>query len=264
MPYLVWLVVVIELAILPCVVNAQTDAESRVPVQLPTVEVQGQYLGAEQRIRDSTTFATVVDVSESTAQVDSIVDVLSESVGVQVRRFGGLGAFSTVSIRGSTPSQVGVYLNGVRLNQANFGLVDLGDIPLDNVERVEIYRGFSPLQLGAGSIGGSINLVTRQVVGETINRLSASYGSFDTRKFTLYRSQAFTNLGYVVLFNYTESDGDFEFFDDNGTPFNPFDDEVTKRQNNDFQSFNINAKGEMTVAGWNITLLDDFFTKDQG
>ena len=263
MTYLFWLVLILGLAASPHI-SAQTDTESSVPTQLPAVEVRGQYLGAKQRIRDSTMFATVVDVSESTAQVDSIADVLSESVGVQVRRFGGLGAFSTVSIRGSTPSQVGVYLNGVRLNQANVGLVDLGDIPLDNVERIEIYRGFSPLQLGAGSIGGSINLVTRQVVGETVNRVSSSYGSYDTRKFTLYRSQAFTNLGYVVLFNYTGSEGDFEFFDDNGTPFNPFDDEVTKRQNNDFQSFNINAKGEMTVAGWNITLLDDFFTKDQG
>ncbi|MCZ6873139.1 MAG: TonB-dependent receptor, partial [bacterium] len=245
-------------------ISAQTDTESSVPTQLPAVEVRGQYLGAKQRIRDSTMFATVVDVSESTAQVDSIADVLSESVGVQVRRFGGLGAFSTVSIRGSTPNQVGVYLNGVRLNQANVGLVDLGDIPLDNVERIEIYRGFSPLQLGAGSIGGSINLVTRQVVGETVNRVSSSYGSYDTRKFTLYRSQAFTNLGYVVLFNYTESEGDFQFLDDNGTRFNSLDDDVTKRQNNDFRAFNVNVKGETTFAGWDITLFDDFFTKDQG
>lgn len=264
MIYLLWLVLISGLAVSPHISRAQTDTASPVPAQLPAVEVRGQYLGAEQRMRDSTTFATTVDVDDATARIDSIADVLSENVGVQVRRFGGLGAFSTISIRGSTPSQVDVYLNGVRLNQANFGLVDLGDVPLDNVERIEIYRGFSPLQLGAGSIGGSINLVTRQVVGETVNRVSGSYGSFDTRKFTLYRSQAFTNLGYMVLFNYTESDGDFEFLDDNGTPKNPSDDEIVKRRNNAFRSFNMSAKGEATFAGWDITLLDDFFTKDQG
>ena len=264
MTYLFWPIVVLGLAILPCVVNAQTPVEAPAPAQLPAVDVRGQYLGAEQRIRDRSTFATVVDVRESTARIDSLADVLSENVGVQVRRFGGLGAFSTVSIRGSTPSQVDVYLNGVRLNQANFGLVNLGDIPLDNLERVEIYRGFSPLQLGAGGIGGSINLVTRQVVGETVNSVSGSYGSFDTRKFTLYRSQAFTNLGYLVLFNYTGSKGDFKFLDDNGTPFNPFDDDEVRRQNNNFRSLNVDAKGEMTLAGWHITLLNDFFTKDQG
>jgi iron complex outermembrane receptor protein len=193
-----------------------------------------------------------------------VADVLAANVGVQVRRFGGLGAFSTVSIRGSTPNQVDVYLDHVHLNQANFGLVDLGDVPLDNVERIEIYRGFAPLQLGAGSMGGAINLVTRQVAGESTNSVSASYGSFETRKVTLYRSQDFDNLGYLLLFNYTESNNDFTFLDNNATRFNPLDDEKTKRQNNDFRSFNVNAKGEATLAGWEITLADDFFTKDQG
>jgi len=171
------------------------------PTILAPVEVRGQRLGVEQVVRETSTFATVVDTSEATSKVSSVADVLSESVGVQVRRFGGLGAFSTVSIRGSTPNQVEVYLDNVLQNPANAGLVDLGSLPLDNVERIEIYRGFAPMQLGAGSIGGAINLVTRPVAGETTNLASASYGSFDTRKVTLYRSQGFDQLGYLVLFN---------------------------------------------------------------
>ncbi len=264
MTCLVWLAMVVSLTVSAGFVKAQSGSEPSPPIQLPTVEVQGQHLVGPQLVRETSTFATVIDTTEATSRVDSVADVLSQSVGVQVRRFGGLGAFSTVSIRGSTPSQVEVYLDNVRLNQANFGLVDLGNIPLDNVERIEVYRGFAPLHLGAGSIGGAMNLVTRQVAGETINSVSASYGSFDTRKVTLYRSQGFDQLGYLVLFNYTESDGDFEFLDNNGTRFNRFDDEVTTRKNNDFRSFNVNAKGQATAQGWDITLLDDFFTKDQG
>ncbi len=233
---------------------------------LPPIEVRDERLDEAAIVRDTSTFATVVDTQEATARVDTVADLLTESVGVQVRRFGGLGAFSTVSIRGSTPNQVDIFLDGVRLNQANAGLVDLGDLPLDNVERIEIYRGFAPLQLGAGSIGGAINLVTRQVTGQPHHRVSVSYGSFDTRKVTLYRSQSFPNnkLGYLALFNYTESDGDFEFFDDNGTRFNPRDDEIATRTNSDFRSFNVSAKGELSLAGWALTLSDDFFTKDQG
>ena len=120
------------------------------------------------------------------------------------------------------------------------------------------------MQLGAGSIGGAINLVTRPVAGETTNLVSASYGSFDTRKVTLYRSQGFDQLGYLVLFNYMGSAGDFTFLDDNGTRFNTLDDQVTTRRNNDFNAFNINAKGEAIVRGWQITLSDDAFIKDQG
>ena len=160
-----WLTIVWGLACLPSRSLAQPSPGAGAPLQLAPVEVRGQRLGVEQIVRETSTFATTIDTSEATAKVQSVADVLSESVGVQVRRFGGLGAFSTVSIRGSTPNQVEVYLDNVLLNTANAGLVDLGSVPLDNVDHIEIYRGFAPLQLGAGSIGGAINLVTalRQV-----------------------------------------------------------------------------------------------------
>ena len=259
-----WLTVAWGLVGLPGSGLAQSPAGTAAPLQLAPVEVRSQRLGAEQIVRETSTFATTIDTSEATAKVQSVADVLSESVGVQVRRFGGLGAFSTVSIRGSTPNQVEVYLDNVLLNRANAGLVDLGSVPLDNVEHIEIYRGFAPLQLGAGSIGGAINLVTRPAAGATTNSASLSYGSFDTRKVTLYRSQGFEKLGYVVLFNYTESLGNFEFFDDNGTPFNLLDDETVRRQNNGFRAFNGNAKGEAILGGWQFTLSNDIYTKDQG
>ena len=206
---LLWLPCIIMLAGLTPLATAQPAVSPAPPTQLPAVEVRGQQPGDGQLGRDTSAFATVIDTSEATSRVQSAADILSESVGVQVQRFGGLGAFSTVSVRGSTPNQVEVYLNNVLLNRANAGLVDLGNLPLDNVERIEVYRGFAPLHLGAGSIGGAINLVTRQVAGTTANSVSASYGSFDTRKFTLYRSQGFDTLGYLWLFNYTESDNDF-------------------------------------------------------
>lgn len=235
-------------------------------LQLPPLEVREERLDGAAIVRETSTFATVVDTEAATARVDTVADLLTESVGVQVRQFGGLGAFSTVSIRGSTPNQVDIFLDNVRLNQANAGLVDVGDLPLDNIERIEIYRGFAPLQLGAGSIGGAINLVTRQVTGQLHNRASLSYGSFDTRKVSLYRSQRFANhhIGYLTLFNYTESEGDFAFLDDNGTRFNTRDDAIVTRTNNDFRSFNASAKGDMSLANWTLTLSDDFFTKDQG
>ena len=261
---MLWLTVVCGLVSLPARGLAQSSPGAAEPLQLAPVEVRAQRLGVEQTVRETSTFATTIDTSEATAKVQSVADVLSESVGVQVRRFGGLGAFSTVSIRGSTPNQVEVYLDNVLLNNANAGLVDLGSVPLDNVDHIEIYRGFAPLQLGAGSIGGAINLVTRPVAGATTNSASLSYGSFDTRKVTLYRSQGFERIGYVVLFNYTESLGNFQFFDDNGTPLNSLDDEIATRQNNGFRAFNGNVKGEAILGGWQFTLSNDIYTKNQG
>ena len=62
--------------------------------------------------------------------------------------------------------------------------------------------------------------MTRQIGTKPVTSASGSYGSFDTRKVTLYRSQGFEKLGYLLLFNYTESENDFTFKDDNGTPLN--------------------------------------------
>ena len=115
---------------------------------------------------------------------------------------------------------------------------------MDNVERIEIYRGFTLLQLGAGSIGGAINLVTRLVMGTTTPVVSGSYGSFTTRQFTLYCSQGFDTLGYLVLFNYTGSDNDFKFFDNNHTSNTPGDDTIKTHRNDEFNAFTVMAKGE--------------------
>src|SRR4051794_28717452 len=98
-----WLTVVWGLVGLPSRGLAQSPTGAAAPLQLAPVEVRSQRLGAEQVVRETSTFATTIDTSEATSKVESVADVLGESVGVQVRRFGGLGAFSTVSIRGSTP-----------------------------------------------------------------------------------------------------------------------------------------------------------------
>src|SRR5205814_7238542 len=78
-----------------------------------------------------TAFSTVVDTAEHTAQMETAADVLAETVGVQVRRFGGLGAFSTLSIRGSAANQVQIYMDGIPLSRARNETVNVADLPLD-------------------------------------------------------------------------------------------------------------------------------------
>jgi outer membrane cobalamin receptor len=92
--------VVCAVALLGC--WSETQAQNVIP--LPPIYIRDQPFTEAQRLRETSTFATVVDTAEATSRVDSVSDLLSESVGVQVRSFGGLGAFSTVSIRGATPN----------------------------------------------------------------------------------------------------------------------------------------------------------------
>ena len=109
-----------------------------------------------------TAFATVVDTRAAPTGVETLSDALAETVGVQVRRFGGLGDFTTVSVRGFSPRQVQVYLDGVPLSRADNETVDLSDLHLDAVERVEVYRGTTPLRFAQAGPGGVVNVVTRR------------------------------------------------------------------------------------------------------
>ena len=93
-------------------------------------------------------YATVITREYFDGRETSLPDVLAEAVGVQVKRLGGLGAFSAISLRGSSADQVEVYLDGMLLNAAVGGGVDLGNLPLAHVGQIEIYRGRGGQWLG--------------------------------------------------------------------------------------------------------------------
>ncbi|UCD37313.1 MAG: TonB-dependent receptor [Fidelibacterota bacterium] len=66
----------------------------------------------------------------------------------------------TVSIRGSNPNEVAVYLDGLRLNDTNTGLADLSAIDLNELERVEVVKGGATALFGHGAFGGVVNLTS--------------------------------------------------------------------------------------------------------
>jgi len=186
----------------------------------------------------------------------SLPEVLEQEVGVQVRTTGGVGSFSNVVLRGASSEQVIIYLDGVPLNDASGGVVDLSLIPLDNIERIEVYRGSTPLELGDPSIGGAVNIITRQSSQDkpVSSELSATVASFHTYK--LNGSTSFTkqkNRFYIGA-SYLQSKNDFSFTNDNGTPANPSDDRVEKRQNDGVKHFT-------ALANWKYQIEHDIDTE---
>jgi outer membrane cobalamin receptor len=215
--------------------------------------------------RAVTGFATAIDPETHADKLETLSEALAESVGVQVRRFGGLGAFSTMSIRGSSANQVQVYLDGIPLSRARNETVNLADLPLDSLERIEVYRGTAPVMFGAGGIGGVVNLVTKPPSTEPVTDFTAGYGSFETRKVVAAHTRKvgpFELLGFVT---YLGSKGDFTFLDDRGTEQNPADDRETTRRDNAFDSVEGLFKGAWSSPdGLRVDLTSETFFKDQG
>jgi len=103
--------------------------------------------------------------------------VIAGQSGVVVNDYGPQGATKSVSLRGSTSSQVLVLVDGIRLNSSRDGLVDFSTIPLENIDRVEILRGGASTMYGTGAIGGVINIITKQAREPSIS-LKVTNGSF--------------------------------------------------------------------------------------
>lgn len=144
------------------------------------------------------------------AENKSLADLLSETAGVSVRRFGAAGDRSELTIRGSTPSQVVVTLDGVRTNSILTGGLDLSRICLPLIKRVEITRGAGTLEAGGGAIGGVINVVTRDAA-EPETRAAFTVGAFETYEGSLLHSGTTKHFNYSLGYCGFSTEGDFEF-----------------------------------------------------
>ncbi len=229
-----------------------------------TLDVTADRPDPYDAIRELSTFATVHEIDDARGGVVSIADVLEEGAGVDVKRYGGLGAFSTASIRASSPAQVEICLDGVPLRSPQWGVVNLSDLPLSSVERVEVYRSGAPVGLGVAGIGGVINLVTRPA-GEDHFGCSVSGGSHGTLAADALKSGRLRSVGYLASFHYLRSEGNFTYVDRHGTPENTDDDAVVERENNQFQQSGLFLRiAPQPLKGWQFGFSDDLFMKESG
>jgi len=196
--------------------------------------------------------------------MENLAEVIEKEVGVQVRQAGGLGSFSSVSLRGSTSDQVMVFMDGVLLNDASGGGVDLSNISLSDVEAVEIYRGVTPINFGRASIGGVVNIRTLRSRKGLKAHVSGGYGSFNTRKAGGFINHKPGKWDYLISADYTGSDNDFKFLNDKGTWLNPDDDEWERRHNAQFDQADLLAKiGYDLTDRVRLDFMNQWFSKDQ-
>ncbi len=117
--------------------------------------------GVEQSQSEAGQAITVIDQSQlDTFQPASIADILRTVPGVAVTRQGGIGAQSSVFIRGGESAQTLVLIDGVRVNDPSSpnAAYDFGALLTGNTQSVEILRGPNSVIWGSQAIGGVINI----------------------------------------------------------------------------------------------------------
>jgi len=221
-------------------------------------------LAAEAPRADRAASASVITQDRTPRAAESVMQLLSEQAGASVTRLGGMGSTATVSLRGSTANQVLVYVDGVPYNTVTGGGVDVGAIPLGDVERIEIYRGMSPIAFGASAIGGVVSITTALPKDNRIG-LEVGGGSFTTY---YGNARAAWNRGRFHLYaglHAFSSRGDFAFVNTMATTANPADDITVRRHSNDLFQIDGVVRAAVDLAGERrLTATASWFARDQG
>ena len=215
------------------------------PVADETIVVVDHAARDRERALDDAPFVTVIHPDEHPATT-SVADAVATSVGVHTTSLGGFGAYESISVRGASPGNTAVLIDGVPVARIAAVTTDLGRFALDAFGEVDLYRGAVPIELGGAGVGGALDLITLLGPGphgETW-RASLGYGSFGARHLRVHYGD--THLGGRLLssttIGYSGARGDYTYFDDNGTLLNPHDDSYQVRKNNGFDQLDVASR----------------------
>lgn len=208
---------------------------------LPPVRVEGEPLRRRLAAERETLARAVILPAAHPRRLAAPAALIAELPGVELRSLGGLGSFSTASFRGSGSEEVAVLLDGLDLRSPFSGLALLDELPFVGVERLEVYRGGAPAELGAAGAAGAVNLVTG---GERGLRATLGTGSFGTRRGGLSLSLAGPAATELFLAGgLLASEADYRYLDRNGTVFsNTADDTLRLRANADIAARDLLAR----------------------
>ena len=179
-----------------------------------TQEIAEVVLSAKSKahlIKEQSMPVSVIDISSLRGTVSSVQDILAKTVGITLRTSGGVGSSSRISVRGLEGKRIGFFIDELPLSEQT-DYIDINDIPVDMIDRIEIYKGVVPARFGGSSLGGAINIVIREYPDKYAD-LSYGYESYNTHKLQGVFKRNLKERGYTLGIGggYTTSDNNYTF-----------------------------------------------------
>ena len=226
--------------------------------ELAGITVEAKRPDWESKLSPGT--VTVIRPEEYKGEQKDLPDLLKMVPGVHVREVNGKGQYTVVNVRGSTAAQVGVFVDGVMTNLGGDAAVDISTIPVKNVERIEVYRGYIPARFGGTFIGGVINVVTKK---PTKANISAELGkaSFGGKSASLEVVSPLASGSLLVGLNYEAAKGDFPYH--NYSYDDPKNQKEVQRVLDEYPSVIESIENSLTLDNWNKNKIEDLYKRGE-
>jgi len=196
----------------------------------------------EQSQNDIIPSVSVIDREDIlNLQANSIVDLLVLQQGIDVARSGGNGTQTSVFMRGTNSNHALVLIDGVRVSSSFTGSFAWENLPVSQIERVEIVRGTRVSYYGSDAIGGVINIITRKQDNMYIRYTG---GSFDSHDFDIGYGNSTDNGQYSIVVGSQKTDGFSATNANNAFSYNP--------DNDGYENLSLNLNGSLNMANGKI------------
>ncbi len=141
---------------------------------------------------------------------ETVVEALEELAGVCFRSTGGNPARAEISMRGFGENSFGrvlILLDGRRLNQPDMAAINWLQIPIENIERIEVVRGGNSVLYGDYAVGGVVNIITKKGGSQAQADMFASAGGFQDNQQRLGVSGMIGPFDLVLNAEHTGTEG---------------------------------------------------------
>jgi vitamin B12 transporter len=148
---------------------------------------------------------TAEDIARGGQQ--TLVEVLQTLGGVEIARNGGFGQPSSVFMRGANSGHTLVLVDGMRIGSATLGTTAFENIPLSQIERIEVVPGQLSSLYGSDAIGGVIQIFTKSGKYAPASSATAGVGTYGTASVSGGVNRTVGNADFSLNLGYLESKG---------------------------------------------------------
>ena len=195
----------------------------------------------------------VIETKEAALRNIQTNELLDRTAGVRVRQNGGLGSSVNYNLNGMSGNSVRIFVDGIPISTYGQSF-SLNSIPPALIERIEVYKGVTPIHLSEDALGGAINVVLKRGVSDRFNA-SLSAGSFNTWQGNFSGSTRNNKNGFTLQASsfYNFSDNDYEVwgkFVRNTLPNGRLEQVRAKRFNDAYRSLGGQVEAGFTNVSW--------------